>query len=448
VQRFPTHDNFDDSIGGEHMATRGVRWLAAGLVSVAGAGLLTLTLAMYPAFAFGTDAALIMGGTEEPDPGPPYPMDVNLDYIVPNLPTIYPGTTDTTTVLPTPEQFFPLPGYSELTVGQSMVQGLHDLQTALAEEPAGTDTIVFGYSQSATIATDELDEIENGTLTNPPDPADLAFILAGDPNNPDGGLLERFDGLYLPGINMAFNGATPDSAYPTDIYTNEYDGVSDFPQYPGNVVADVNALLGVFYAHDYSDLTPAQVGSAVVEAVSPGAGDTTYYFIPTQTLPLLEPLAQAGAPQWLIDLLTPALRVLVDLGYGSIGPSLGDEYANLPTPASLFELVNPITVTSDLLTGVQQGVTAALVDAGLLPQSSMPDIYPFVPSLDPELSISLGQPSETLTSELLGVIGSVLCDLDIPDFANGTSDVGDFITDMANAGFNVADLSTLGGLFG
>ena len=39
-----------------------MRRLAAGLVSVAGGGLLTLTLAMYPAFAFGTDAALIMGG--------------------------------------------------------------------------------------------------------------------------------------------------------------------------------------------------------------------------------------------------------------------------------------------------------------------------------------------------------------------------------------------------
>jgi hypothetical protein len=430
------------------MTTRRLRWLAGGLVSGAGAGLLALTSAMYPAFALGTDATLIMGGTEEPDPSPPYPMDVNVDYIVPNLPNIYPGTTDTTTVLPTPEQLFPLPGYSQLTLGQSMVQGLQDLQTALAAEPPGTDTIVFGYSQSATIGTDELDEIGNGTVTNPPSPADLAFVFVGDPNNPDGGLLERFDGFYVPGLNIAFNGATPDSAYPTDIYTNEYDGAADFPQYPLNVLADVNAILGVFYDHDYSDLTPTQVGTAVVEAVSPGAGDTTYYFIPTQTLPLLDPLVQAGAPQWLIDLLTPDLRVLVDMGYGSIGSSFGDEYADLPTPASLFELVNPITVTSDLLTGAKQGVTAALVDSGLLPESDMPDTYPFVPSLDPDLSISLGQPSETLFSALAGAIGSALYDLNIPDVVNGTSDAGDFITDMANAGFNLTDLSTFAALFG
>jgi hypothetical protein len=429
------------------MTSRRLRWLAGGLLSGAGAGLLVLTSAMNPAFAFGIDATLIMGGTEEPDPGPPYAMDVNVDYIVPNLPNIYPATTDTTTVLPTSEQFFPLPGFSELTFGQSVVQGLHDLQTAIATD-AGTDTIVFGYSQSATIATDELDEIANGTVPNPPSPADLAFVLVGDPNNPDGGVLERFDGFYVPGFNIPFNGATPDLAYPSDIYTIQYDGAADFPQYPLNILSDVNAILGLLYDHDYPDLTPTQVGTAVVEAVSPGAGDTTYYFIPTQTLPLLDPLVQAGAPQWLIDLLTPDLRVLVDMGYGSIGSSFGDEYANLPTPASLFELVNPITVTSDLLTGAEQGVTAALVDGGLLPESDMPDTYPFVPSLDPDLSISLGQPSETLISALAGAIGSALYDLNIPDFANGTSDAGDFITDMANAGFNLADLSTLAALFG
>jgi hypothetical protein len=430
------------------MTTGKLRWLAGGLLSGACACLLTLTSAMYPAFAVGTDAALIMGGTGEPDPGEPYAMDVNVDYIVPNLPNLYPGTTDTTTVLPTPEQLFPLPGDSQSTVGQSMVQGLQDLQTALAVEPVGTDTVVFGFSQSATIGTDELDEIANGTVAEPPSPADLAFALVGDPNNPDGGLLERFDGFYVPGLNLAFNGATPDSAYPSDIYTNEYDGAADFPQYPGNVLADLNAILGVFEDHDYSDLTPTQVATAVVEAVSPGAGDTTYYFIPTQTLPLLDPLVQAGAPQWLIDLLTPDLRVLVDMGYGSIGSGFGDEYANLPTPASPFELINPITVTSDLLTGADQGVAAALVDNGLLPESDVPDAYPFVPSLDPDLSISLGQPGDTLTSVLAGAIGSAVYEMNIPDIVNGTSDAGDFVTDMANAGSNVADLSTLAALFG
>jgi hypothetical protein len=430
------------------MTTRSLQWVTGALFSAAGSCLLALVVPTHLASADGTDDAWIMGGTGQPDPDTSYVMDVNADYIAPNLADIYPGTTDTPMVLPTPEQLFPLPGDSGETVGRSMVEGLHDLQAALSAEPSGIDTIVYGYSQSATIVTDELDDIANGTVTPPPSPTDLAFALTGDPNNPDGGLLERFDGLYIPGLNLAFNGATPDSVYPTDIYTHEYDGVADFPQYPLNPLADLNAVLGVFYAHDYSDLTPAVVDTAVLEAVSPGAGDTAYYFIPTQTLPLLEPLLESGAPQSLIDLLTPDLRVLVDLGYGSVGTGFGEEYANLATPASPFELINPVTVASDLITGAQQGGIAALVDSGLLPPSDMPDVYPFVPSLDPDLSISLGQPGETLLSALTGAVGSVLYDLNIPDLVTGSSDAGDFITNMADAGFNAADLATLGAFFG
>ncbi len=219
----------------------------------------------------------------------------------------------------------------------------------------------------------------------------------------------------------------------------QYDGYADFPQYPLNVLSDMNAIMGNYYEHpNYANLT-APV-DAIKEAVSPGAGDTTYYFIPRQTLPLLEPLAQAGAPQWLKDLLTPDLRVLVDMGYGSIGSSAGDEYANLPTPASLFEMINPTTVDSNLLNGTTQGVTAALVDTGILPAQDMPDIYPFVPSLDPGLSISIGQPTETMISTLATAIGTALYRLNIPDFANGTSDAGDFITAMANSSFDLAGL--------
>lgn len=372
-----------------------------------GAGLLTLASAAAVALA-DDDATLIMGGTTEPTPDSTYLANVNTDYILPN---IYPSG-DTPTALTTPEQLWPIPGFDQLTFAQSVEQGLQDLQDALAAEPAGKDTVVLGFSQSATIATDELDELSNGTVAHPPNPADLSFVLLGDPNNPDGGLLERFEGFYIPGLGLPFNGATPDSAYPTDIYTDQYDGAADFPQYPLHLLSDANALIGVFYVHDYSSLTPSQVATAILEPVSPGSvGDTTYHFIPTQTLPLLEPLAQNGAPAWLIDLVNPDLRVLVDLGYGNIGGSVDPDYANLPTPASLFELVNPVTVDTDLIAGAEQGVTAALVDIGVLPASDMPDVYPFVPSLDPGLSINLGQPGETLLSELAGLAGSVLDNL-------------------------------------
>ena len=76
----------------------------------------------------------------------------------------------------------------------------------------------------------------------------LSFMLIGDPNNPVGGILERFPGFYIPFLDVAFNGATPpNSPYPTTIYTIQYDGIADLPQYPLNVVSDLNAFLGYFF---------------------------------------------------------------------------------------------------------------------------------------------------------------------------------------------------------
>jgi len=395
------------------MTDRRLRWLGLALLVSGSAGLLALTSAINPAFAYGDDATLIMGGSGDPTPDTTYLTDVNDAYILPN---IYPAT-DTATALTTPEQGYPM--YGTLTFDASVAQGVQDLQQAIAAEPSGTDTVVFGFSQSATVATLYLDGIADGSIANPPDPADLSFVLAGDPNNPDGGMFERFDGLYIPGYNETYSGATPDLSYPTDIYTLQYDGYGDFPRYPLDLLADLNASFGIQYDHldpatAYPTLTPEQVATAIVEPVSPGAtGDTTYYMIPTQTLPLLEPLVQAGAPQWLIDLLTPDLRVLVDLGYGNFGGADTD-YANLPTPASLIELINPITLTVDLAKGAVQGVTAALVDTGVLPESDMPDIYPFVSSLDPDLTINLGQSGETLISTVTNALGTLLEDLHIP----------------------------------
>jgi hypothetical protein len=132
-----------------------------------------------------------------------------------------------------------------------------------------------------------------------------------------------------PGID--YYTATPsDTPYPTEIYTIQYDGVADFPQYPTDIPADLNALMGYTTAHlEYSTLTPAELATAVVEPTSPGYdGVTEYFMIPTQDLPLLEPLRDMpGIGPALADLIQPDLRVLVDMGYG-------DGYADVPTEAS------------------------------------------------------------------------------------------------------------------
>lgn len=382
-----------------------------------------------------------MGGTGDPDPNAAYLAQVYADYIAP---AIAPQTA-TPTALATPEQGYPL--YGSLTFNASVAQGVTDLQHAITAQPPNSDTVVFGFSQSATIITDYLDDIADGSLQHPPAPTQVRFVLAGDPNNPDGGLFERFDGLYYPGYNETYNGATPDLAYPTDIYTLQYDGYGDFPQYPLDLLADLNAALGADQDHlgsppTYESLTPAQIATAIVEPVSPQAsGDTTYYLILTQNLPLLEPLAHAGTPQWLLDLIQPDLRVLIDLGYANLGGADTD-YANLPTPASLLELINPITVTADLTKGTLQGATAALIDLGALPTTDTPHTYPYTPSPDPGLSITLGQPSTTALSAITTTVGSLLEDLHIPDLTPTPAIAPDTLNTLLDPTL-ITDLTTL-----
>ena len=354
--------------------------------------------------------ALIMGGTNNPDPDPIYLNNIYNSYIQPVFPTAI------KTPLFTPEQFWPVtPNLGNLTMGQSVAQGVTLLNNALLGPSGvltqGNSAVVFGYSLSSVIANNEIVAL---MAAGSPHVGQLSFILAADPNNPVGGLLSRFPGFYIPFLDVAFNGATPpNSPYPTTIYTGQYDGIADAPQYPLHVLSDVNAFLGYFFVHGtYPTLTANQVANAVLLPTSPGyTGSTQYYMLMTQNLPLLQlirDIPYAGPP--IADIFQPDLRVLVDLGYADYGP--GANYANIPTPAGLFSLANPFVVIPDLAIGAVQGPYGAAVEigveAGLLSPSLFPDTYPWAPSINPGLHFSTGQHSTTLLSVLSGTVGDVL----------------------------------------
>jgi hypothetical protein len=373
----------------------------------AGAGLRTSMLtsaANDPLFA------LIMGGTGNATPDPTYVKKIYNAYIKPN--PLFSSATPLGVF--TPEQFWPVtPQLGNMTFGQSVAKGvglLNNAITSLLSNPSNS-AVVFGYSQSATIATDEIRAL---MAAGSPYQGQLSFMLIGDPNNPVGGLLERFPGFYIPFLDVSFNGATPpNSPYPTSIYTLQYDGIADAPQYPLNVLSDVNALMGYFFVHGtYPDLTATQISNAVLLPTSPGySGNTQYYMLMSQNLPLLQPIRDipyAGPP--IADIFQPDLRVLVDMGYADYGP--GGTYANVPTPAGLFEIPNPLAIVPDMVLGTFQGPYGAIVEigveAGLTSPSAFPTTYPWTPSIDPHLNFSFGQSSTTLLSLISGAAGNVL----------------------------------------
>ncbi|MGO9381408.1 MAG: PE-PPE domain-containing protein [Mycobacterium sp.] len=300
-----------------------------------------------------TETALIMSGTGLS----PLPTRVEITTAEEFITLTY--STYTAQFVVTPEKLFPLTGLNSLTFDASVAQGVTNLNAAImAQHAAGNPTVVFGVSQSATVATLEMRYLETLPAGLRPGPDQLSFVLIGNPDRPDGGFLARIPGVSIPFLGFTTFGATPTNAYPTIDYAVQYDGAADFPQYPIDIFADANAIAGLFFVHPaYDALTPTQIASGVVEPVSPGDTETTYILIPTQNLPLLDPLRAiplVGNP--MADLVQQDLRVLVELGYDRTA------YQDVPTPFGLFPNIDPATVAAELQQGAVQGVNNALAD--------------------------------------------------------------------------------------
>jgi hypothetical protein len=430
------------------MPGRSIRLLATGLLATCGAGTLTLTAMMNPtlARADGEDIGVVLGASGLPLPTAmsdmhEYVPAADAQYLNNLFTHFYPDLTfyQATSTDPsdpgfygtgvfTPEGLYPLTGagvhqlylnYPTAADGfpslsSSAGQGMAILESTIAaDQAAGDASTVFGYSQSSTVASYVMEQLDpNGTpQTGALDPQ---FLLVADPSNPNGGALERFAGfettsgqtvsdpLSLPSLGFVFDSATPSDDYVTSIYSLEYDGFADFPRYPLNFLSDLNAFLGIATLHgtylngfepNHGGPTAEQIGTATP---LPGSMDSptdpctdclTNYYIIDETPPLVELL-----PKPLQDLLGPDLTYLINLGYGdgSLGYSVdADSPANVATPFGLFPDVSLSTVLSTLVTDTEQGITTL--------------------ENDPTAWTSLLEPTSTEQSltELLSTLGTV-----------------------------------------
>jgi hypothetical protein len=186
------------------------RWLGFSLVLVLVLVCLSLTSMMNSAFAYGAPAVdsdppipfEVMGGSGLPTPSTELIDELQSLYfpstaLFPGQPT-FPDVDPT--ALTTPEQFYPITGVNQLPLDTSVAEG------------AGDPVDIFGASQSAVIASLEMEQLE---ATDPTAPA--SFVLIGDLMNPNGGIFEQFDGLTIPSLGLDFYGATPADDFPTTI---------------------------------------------------------------------------------------------------------------------------------------------------------------------------------------------------------------------------------------
>jgi len=315
-----------------------------------------------------TATALYMGGTDHPlsvPPDSPAYTHSYIDWAYNNFvgPSGLcsggnPGCSPAAVY--TPAQFWPITGLSDMHFDQSVPIGLANLDNCLRGVPCVvtyppytatgplqqlTDTsyTVFSYSQSGTIASIE----KSYLIAHPPTPGTVSFVFVSNPNRPNGGILERFVGVHIPILGVTFNGATvtnsPESTPLTTVdVVHQYDPVADFPTNPLNLVSDLNALMGFFYEHP-----EGQSGTPELQGQYQ---DSTYYLIPTTTLPLLRPVAALAIIGPLIaTILDPRLRVLVESGYDrTINPGAS-------TPAQYLYFPNPVTTAINLLASIPIG---------------------------------------------------------------------------------------------
>lgn len=375
-----------------------LRPYATAGIAVVGAGMIVAGPAVPPPqhlqvrLTAGDTLGLVIGGSGTPIPGTGYVNAADGLYINNPLHPLYPDTTYPGVLangIFTPEGLYPLDGINVLRFNYpndatgfpaqttSVGQGITILDDWIKSNNAAGDTsTVFGYSQSATIASLEMAKLQAEGLGGSP----VQFLLIGDPSAPNGGILERFSGfettsgemhalpLNLPSLGFSFDNATPSDAFQTSIYSMEYDGFTDFPRYPLNFLADLNAFLGIRSLHgtylnggvDGSGPTPEQIADA---HLLPGSeslgtpGSLTDYYMIDQTAPLVSLL-----PKPLQDLLGPDLTYLINLGYGDGNFGYSTDPANVATPFGLFPNVDPTTVFDDLVSGAEKGWAAFTAD--------------------------------------------------------------------------------------
>lgn len=320
---------------------RVVRSLGATLLALAGVVALgvsgsTPSISVIVRLLMNEPHALVMGGTGNPDPSPDY-----VQAMVDNYAMGFPNSGRY--AVHTPAEFWP---ESTDTFDMATAGGVDDLEAVLADPGhAGRPLVIVGYSGSTRIAS-----IEKAKLVEAGDTRDITFVLISDLNKGNGGIAARFAGWTIPVYGWTFDGATrTDSSFDTTSISIVHDGWGDFPIYPLNVLAVANAVAGIQYLHlsypdlDHPELTP--VGHT---------GDTDYYMIETDIVPILTPLEQMGVPRPLLLAADEPLRVLIEAGYRR------DIAPGAPTPAYLIPVVNPGTVAGNFVRSIPVGIDDAL----------------------------------------------------------------------------------------
>lgn len=223
-----------------------------------------------------------------------------------------------------------------------------------AETP--NDFVVFGYSQSAVVAS----LVKTDLIATRPANTDVSFFLLANPMRPNGGVLARGpEGLTIPILGITFHGATPTDScegpgecYETVDVAAQYDGLGgDAPASITNLLAVANAALGYYYLH--GDLQNASFEDAQYQG---SQGDTDYYIVPARRLPILMPF-ESFVPSPILTLFEAPLKAAIEAGYAR------DVNPGVATKVGLLPFRNPVQAIVNIIRAIPVGIDDAIAEA-------------------------------------------------------------------------------------
>jgi|GEM_PF-3030893 len=319
--------------------------------------------------------AIVMDGTTLPSPAPGFVASAIDDFIVPTVPGTYTGVP-----LTTPEHV--------VGIHQSIEDGAAALEAAIAARDPDEPVVVFGYSQSTQIISLVKSRLEAKSAGEPV--PNVTFVGIGGGDWAANSITSRLAGIVVPIIDFRFAFPPPNNpdGPPSIQIVRQYDGLADTVQFVTNPIALANSLIGALSVHGlYAQEVSLDPDSPkyVPETITQQDGSTTYYFIPNADLPLFDGLRIAGAPEGLIDIVEPFFARLVEAGYDRSVPF------STPTPAQLFPVIDPVTLTIQLVGAVLEGANNAAKLVGV----QLPGYEPLaelISSAEQQSATTIGKP--------------------------------------------------------
>lgn len=175
------------------------------------------------------------------------------------------------------------------------------------------------YSQGADVCTQVNDQLYSEGYSQ----TGVEYLLLGNVDNAYGGSKVWIphigkNGVFIPGPGVTLGNATPTKASDAKItqLLYQYDGFARAPEYPMNILADLNAIVGILLEHgSYGRANPDDPRNIV--STTPD-GRITNIMIPVNEVPLLTLARLFGMPRVVANIINPTLKAIIDNGYGPV----------------------------------------------------------------------------------------------------------------------------------